>query len=521
MNKQAILHIQDSNYAYPKSVDKFVVRLRVARNDNIQRVIIEYGCKYTFYDVRFEKEMKIKYNDELYSYYEVELKLDDPRLAYVFRIYDSSNEVYYYFEEGLSKEFDYKKSFYNYFQYAHINEVDIVEEVEWFKNAVFYQIFVDRFNRGKNKKDFSYITMQKEDTPTPQSFYGGDLEGIYDKIEYLHSIGINAIYLTPIFKSISNHKYDIIDYEKIDEHFGNDEIFINLVKKAHEYGIKIVIDVVFNHCSNQHNYFNDDKYYDYFRRTKDGYMTFADCEYMPEWNTNNPKVVDYLIDITKNWIRKYDIDGLRLDVADELPHEFWRRFRKEVRKEKSDCIIVGEDWHDSYTYLLGDQFDSTMNYAFTKACVDYLATQKLDEKGLSDRLNMLLMRYREQNNKQCFNLLDSHDKERFYTQVGKSKNKLLAGLNLLMFYQGVPCIYYATEQMMEGEGDPYCRRAFDWDKKPEQEILDILKLRKEKVLVDGDIQIYEKDGKLYVKRTLDDKTKTLVISKNGEEFNVE
>ena len=363
--------------------------------------------------------------------------------------------------------------------------------------------------------------MQKEDIPTPHSFYGGDLEGIYDKIEYLHSIGINAIYLTPIFKSISNHKYDIIDYEKIDEHFGNDEIFINLVKKAHEYGIKIVIDVVFNHCSNQHNYFNDDKYYDYFRRTKDGYMTFADCEYMPEWNGNNPKVVDYLIGITKNWIRKYDIDGLRLDVADELPHEFWRRFRKEVRKEKNDCIIVGEDWHDSYTYLLGDQFDSAMNYAFTKACVDYFATQKLDEKGLSDRLNMLLMRYREQNNKQCFNLLDSHDKERFYTQVGKSKNKLLAGLNLLMFYQGVPCIYYATEQMMEGEGDPYCRRAFDWDKKPEQEILDILKLRKEKVLVDGDIQIYEKDGKLYVKRTLDDKTKTLVISKNGEEFNVE
>lgn len=178
-----------------------------------------------------KKEMKIKYNDELYSYYEVELKLDDPRLAYVFRIYDSSNEMYYYFEEGLSKEFDYKNSFYNYFQYAHINEVDIVEEVEWFKNAVFYQIFVDRFNRGKNKKDFSYITMQKEDTPTPHSFYGGDLEGIYDKIEYLHSIGINAIYLTPIFKSISNHKYDIIDYEKIDEHFGNDEIFINLVKK--------------------------------------------------------------------------------------------------------------------------------------------------------------------------------------------------------------------------------------------------------------------------------------------------
>ena len=146
--------------------------------------------------------MSIKYEDDLYSYYEVELELEDPRLGYIFVIV-SNGKKYFYSEQGIEEKFDYEKAFYTYFQYAHINKIDIIKEVEWFKKAVFYQIFIDRFNRGSYKKDTSYIDMKSTDLPTPTSFYGGDLQGIVEKLDYLKNIGISALYLTPIFKSIS------------------------------------------------------------------------------------------------------------------------------------------------------------------------------------------------------------------------------------------------------------------------------------------------------------------------------
>lgn len=528
MKKIAIQHIPDSNYAYAISEDKFVIRLRVARNDDISEIFVEYGCKYSFYtkENRKLKQMSIKYEDDLYSYYEVELELEDPRLGYIFVIV-SNGKKYFYSEQGIEETFDYEKAFYTYFQYAHINKIDIIKEVEWFKKAVFYQIFIDRFNRGSYKKDTSYIDMKSTDLPTPTSFYGGDLQGIVEKLDYLKNIGISALYLTPIFKSISNHKYDIIDYNLIDPQFGTDDIFKDLVKKAHERGIKIVIDVVFNHCSNKHEFVQDvlkngknSKYYDYFRRKNGKFMNFADCEYMIEWDANNPEVMEYLIDLTLNWIKKYDIDGLRLDVADELPHEFWRRYRKAVRELKEDCVIIAEDWHISNSYLSGDQYDSVMNYAFTKACFDYFSKEEIDEKGLANRLNSLLVRYRGQVNNTLFNLLDSHDKPRFITEVNDNKKKFLAGLYLLFFYAGTPCIYYGTEIALQGEGDPDSRRVFDWSKEPIKEVLDILKYRTNEDFINADLRIYEKDSRVYLERRGKKNQYILILSDKGNKYEV-
>ena len=218
------------------------------------------------------------------------------------------------------------------------------------------------------------------DRPTPQSFAGGDLRGIIEKLDYIKGLGINAIYLTPIFQSVSNHKYDINDYRKIDPQFGTKEDLQELVAKAHAMGIRIVLDAVFNHCSMEMKEFQDvlvngrqSPYYHWFLIDGDypdpeqmNYECFASCNYMPKLNTANPETQEFLLDIAIYWIKEADIDGWRLDVADEVSHEFWRRFRKEVKNVKKDCVIIGENWHDAYPYLMGDQYDSIMNYSFTK-----------------------------------------------------------------------------------------------------------------------------------------------------------
>lgn len=521
MDKASILHIPDSSYAFSIDEKTFVIRLKCKRYDNIDEVNILYGNKYEFYRTRFSKKMEIKYEDEYNSYYEVTLNLEDRRLGYIFTI-KSEGKLWYYSEDGFSLTYDFNYCYFNIFQYPYINEADIMRTTDWFRNSVFYQIFVERFNRGIDNKDTKYITMGINDKPCGNSFYGGDLQGIADKLEYINGLGVNALYLTPIFKSISNHKYDIMDYDMIDEMFGNDEIFSNLVKKAHSLGIRIVIDVVFNHCSNLHPIFQDvlkngknSKYYDFFIEKDDYYYTFADCKHMPKLNTSKKVVQDYLINTTLSWIEKYDIDGLRMDVADELSHDFLRRYRKEVRAKKEDCVMIVEDWHDTRSFLNGDEFDSTMNYPFTKACLDYFVFESIDEKDLSNRLNSILVRYKTQANQMNFNLLDSHDTPRYITLVKNDKNKFMASLSLLMFFIGVPCIYYGTEIMLEGNGDPDCRRAMDFSKKPIKEILDIISLRKNKALVYGDIKIFEKNNKFYIKRMYKGKEAILEIFKDN------
>src|SRR5574344_792067 len=206
------------------------------------------------------------------------------------------------------------------------------------KNSIFYEIFIDRFAIGNREKDTSYINMRWDELPKSKSFAGGDLQGIIDNLDYLKSIGINGIYLTPIFKSISNHKYDIEDYYKIDEQFGDEETLLKLVKVAHDKGIKIILDAVFNHISEKSPLFQDvlkngknSKYYHWFIFKNNEYECFSVCKYMPKLNTDNIEVQNYLINVGKYYIEKFDIDGWRLDVSDEVSHTFWKRFRNELK----------------------------------------------------------------------------------------------------------------------------------------------------------------------------------------------
>ena len=519
MNKHAMLHIVDSSYCFPVSPNEIVLRLRTAKDDIVRAQVI-YESKYVIGESQKCAEMEKAYVGELYDFYEVKLTLEDTRLAYVFYV-DDGEKCYYFSEDGATEKYDFTIGFYNFFQYPYINEADITECVPWMKTAVFYQIFVDRFHMADSQKDKSYINCKWGDIPTPKSFAGGDLKGITAKLDYIKNLGCNAIYLTPVFCSISNHKYDISDYYRVDPQFGTNEDLKELVSVAHQKGIKIVLDAVFNHCSEKLMQFqdvlekgNDSKYYDWFIIKGDevdseavNYETFAACSYMPKLNTSNPEVQDFLLGIGTHYLTEYDVDGWRLDVSDEISHAFWRKFRERVKSTKKDAVIIGENWHDANNYLRGEQYDSIMNYAFTKTCLDYFATGCKSAEQTAWKLNELLMRNTEPVNKMMLNLLDSHDTHRFFKEVGKDRFKMKAALSLLFLFQGAPCIFYGTEILTEGGFDPDCRRCMDWEKaKPDGDCHDVYELlhtlsdlKQRYDLSDGAVRIYAKSDVLILK----------------------
>lgn len=491
MNKYAMLHIVDSSYCFPVSPKEIVLRLRTAKDD-IVRAQVMYESKYVIGQQQKCADMKKAYVGVLYDFYEVKLSLEDTRLAYVFYV-DDGEKCYYFSEDGVTESYDFTIGFYNFFQYPYINEADIVECVPWMKHARFYQIFVDRFHMADNEKDTSYINCKWGDIPNPKTFAGGDLKGITEKLDYISELGCNAIYLTPVFSSISNHKYDISDYYQVDRQFGTNEDLKELIDTAHKKGLRVVLDAVFNHCSDRIAQFQDviekgkdSRYFDWFiidgdkvDQKKVNYETFAACEYMPKLNTSNPEVAEFLLDIATHYLTEYGIDGWRLDVSDEISHAFWRKFRERIKDINKDAVIIGENWHDANNYLRGDQYDSIMNYAFTKLCLDYFATGTKTAMQAAWKLNEILMRNTDPVNNMMMNLLDSHDTHRFFKEVGKDRFKMKAAIALLYLFKGAPCIFYGTEILTEGGYDPDCRRCMDWKKADQQgEYKDIYELLK-------------------------------------------
>ena len=526
MNEIAIMHEPESKYCFAVGKNTVRLRLRISKADIPDKVNVVYGGKNPFALEREKAEMRRAFEDRLFAYYTVTIRLTDPRFVYVFELV-CGDKTYFFSEDGMTDSYDYELSYYNCFQYAYINECDVMKPVEWMQTAAFYQIFVDRFNIGDTAKDKSYINLEWGGIPDPKSFAGGDLKGITQKLGYLKALGINALYLTPVFKSVSNHKYDIGDYYDIDEHFGSKADLKELTEKAHALGIRIVLDAVFNHCSENLREFRDvaekgkkSRYYDWFVIKNDApleYETFGDCAYMPKFDTSNPEVRDYLIDIATYWINEFDIDGWRLDVSDEVSHEFWRQLRRAVKAVKPDCVLIGENWHDANIYLRGDQFDCVMNYAFTKACLDFYAFGRFDARMFADKLSELLMRNTDAVNGMMLNLLDTHDTHRFLTRVNGDENKLMSALALTYFFTGAPCIFYGTENAVEGGYDPDCRRTFDWSKEheqtPEKSLIQTLaRLKRDGELAADDISVRAGNGLLVVERG----AYTLTINESGK-----
>lgn len=528
-------HVPQSPDCFALDTHTFCLRLRCARGD-VREATVIYANKYDWTIDRHTREMTLAFADAQYDYYVLTLRVEDTRMAYIFHLEGADGERRYYSEAGLSETYDFDYGYLTFFQYPYINACDVVRPVEWVRRSTVYQIFVERFLMGNAEKACEYINLDWNDIPTPKSFAGGDLAGITAKLPYLREMGFGCIYLTPVFTAPSNHKYDTVDYTQVDPMFGGNEALRQLVEAAHAMNIKVVLDAVFNHVSWHFAPFQDvvrngkdSPYYDWFMIDGDtvdletpNYERFGHVPYMPKLNTCNPAVEAYLLDIAGMWTRDYHIDGWRLDVSDEVSHTFWRAFRRHIKAISPDVYITGENWHDAGPWLRGDEFDGIMNYAFTKAAMDYFVSEAIDATGLCDRLTGLLMRYSDTTNAMLLNLLDSHDTHRFLSLLGGNVARLRCALALLYCYVGTPMVYYGTEVGLLGGYDPDCRRPFPWDEtKWEATLPELIRrlngYRTLPVLQEGDIRLRAEQDVFILYRTYEAQTMTLLVNLSGAE----
>ncbi|HHV75096.1 MAG TPA: alpha-glycosidase [Thermoanaerobacterium sp.] len=539
MIRQAIYHKSDVPFAYPLNKNELHIVLRTASTD-IKRCYIFYRDRYDWMGKFKVKEMFLTQSNELFDYYETTLKLNK-KFVYFFYLISMKDERVYYTESGFYEEKP-ENSFHGFFQFPYICDMDVFFAPKWTSDCIVYQIFPDRFNNGDKSNDPENVRPWGE-RPGPTTFFGGDIQGIIDKIEYLKELGINAIYMTPIFLSPSTHKYNTTDYYKIDPHFGDTQKAKELIDKCHKNEIRVIFDAVFNHCGYDFFAFQDvikngkdSKYWDWFNVYEwpikttplPSYEAFADHEWrMPKLMTKNPDVQEYLLNVAEYWIKEVGIDGWRLDVANEIDHHFWRKFREIVKKAKHDAIIVGEVMHDASPWLYGDQFDSVMNYPFKNALVDFFAKRSIDAKRFNTIMTEQLMRHMDGVNRAMLNLIGSHDTERFLTMCNGMVVRMKLALVFQFAYIGVPYIYYGDEVGMVGGYDPDCRRCMIWDEKKQNLKLfnfykRLISLRKEnEELRYGTYKtLYAKDGVISFKREYKGKSIIVIINNSSKENSI-
>jgi len=474
MLKEAIYHRPKMNWAYAYDRKTLHLRVRVKRGD-AARVRVIAGDKYAWERTVRSVEMRLLASDELFDYWEAAVEPPYRRLRYAF-CFVSGEEELYLTEKGFRTE--PPAGPLDLFDFPYLNPADVFEPPAWVKDAVFYQIFPERFANGDPSNDPPGV-QPWGGKPTPTNFFGGDLQGVLDHLDYLCELGVNALYFTPLFEATTNHKYDTRDYLKVDPHFGTNGKLKELVDACHRRGIRVLLDAVFNHAGRTFPPFLDvlekgaeSPYAGWFHvrefppQVKDGiptYETFAFEPMMPKLNTEQTEVRKYLLEVARYWIEEIGIDGWRLDVANEVDHAFWREFRQTVKAAKPDAYILGEVWHDSLPWLQGDQFDAVMNYPLTNAMLDFFAKGSLDAAGFADAVGKQLAAYPQQATETAFNLLDSHDTPRLLTLCGGDERKMRLAALFQLTSPGTPCIYYGDEIGMDGDGDPDCRKCMVWD----------------------------------------------------------
>lgn len=360
---------------------------------------------------------------------------------------------------------------------ADVDRLPVFSVPRWTRGAVLYQIFPDRFFNADPAND-PPGTQPWGGEPTFFNFFGGDLEGIRRRLDYLAALGVGAIYLNPIVQAPSNHRYDAADYMKVDPALGTLDDFRRLVEEAHRRGIRVILDAVFNHTGETFWAFRDvvargprSPYYGWYhvyqwpiRRDPPSYACWWGLPHLPKLNTANPEVRAYLLDVTRFWMET-GIDGWRLDVPNELEPGFWVEWRRFVKGLNPEAYVVGEIWHDAAEWLQGDQFDGVMNYPLREALIAFFVQRTVGAAGLLERLEGQLRRYPPPALHSLMNLLGSHDTERVMTAAGGHRRTVEAMMLVAMAWPGVPSVYYGDEVGMTGGRDPDCRRCFIWDER--------------------------------------------------------
>lgn len=532
MNKYAVYHVTDAPYSYPKDLNTLSVIIRTAKDD-IKSCKIHYKTRYDWQNPFYIKEMKISDTNKLFDYYKADISVERNRYRYYFELTDRNGEVEFFDERGFKKEMEIRPEAAS-FQYPYIAESDAYKKVNWLQESVVYQIFVERFCDGDKSID-PEDALEWGSEVTATSKFGGDIQGIIDKLDYLENLGVNLIYLTPIFKSSSNHKYNTCDYYTIEPQFGTLEKAKELVNKCHERKIKIVFDAVFNHSGSDFFAFKDvlknqqkSQYKNWYfidsypvDTNKCNYYTFADdISTMPKFNTSNEEVKEYLLNVGSYWIDEIGIDGWRLDVCDEVDHCFWRDFKKKIKQKKDDAILIGEIMHEASSFLKGDQLDGIMNYPFKGAMIDFFGKRSINAEQFDDILAKNRVIYMDDINKQLWNLIGSHDTSRFLTECNQKIERMKLAIVFQFTYIGVPYIYYGDEVGLSGGEEPQSRKCMIWNyEKQNSELLELYKkmirIRKEnKTLIYGDYKtIYCKDNVIAFVRK--DKKSTMLIVINN------
>ncbi|MDQ8283011.1 glycoside hydrolase family 13 protein [Enterococcus faecium] len=558
MDTAAIYHRPESEYAFLYTNTRFRIRLRTRKND-IKKVYVLCGDPYTITTEKWyqkQRPMKKCLSTNVHDYWEIEVTSETRRLQYAFHVVGEDNTDCFYGDQGI---FPYRENVITepnfYFRIPYFHQIDRFTIPEWVKGTVWYQIFPERFANGDKANDPEHTLPWGSKDPDREDFFGGDLQGVRDHLDYLTDLGVNGIYFCPIFKATSNHKYDTIDYYEVDPAFGDKKLLKNLIDEAHKRGIRIMFDAVFNHMGVHSPQWQDvlkngekSIYKDWFHirffpvdsyqmtdlpETAENipYDTFAFTPFMPKLNTANPEVQKYLLDIATYWIKEFDIDGWRLDVANEVDHHFWKKFREAVTEIKPDIYILGEIWHSSQAWLQGDEFHAVMNYAFTDSIKDYFAKKKITASQMVSGMNHQQMLYRDQVNEGTFNLLDSHDTARILTLCQGNKELMKSVMAFMFLQKGSPCIYYGTEIGMTGEDDPDCRKCMIWEKE-EQDlelfgfIKELVSLRKQlsKIISEGSTQwliVYDREDKLYFTRELEGQIIYVYFNQSKEPWVVE
>ncbi|MGX7163647.1 glycoside hydrolase family 13 protein [Enterococcus massiliensis] len=488
MITSAIYHRPESEFAYLYKDKTMHVRLRTARGD-VKQANLLHGDPYTLNEEKWyqQKLPMTKYlSTDLYDYWVVDTEEKYNRMSYAFEVVGLDGIRALFGDHGIYPfEENYLAMPNNYFRMPYFHDADRFQAPEWVKKTVWYQIFPERFANGDPTNDPEGTLAWGSKAPDRQDFFGGDLQGVIDHLDHLVELGINGIYFCPIFEAYSNHKYDTINYLNIDPAFGDKETFKKLVDECHRRGIKVMLDAVFNHIGDTSPQWQDvikngkdSPYADWFhihefpvsyqesadfeQASNITYDVFAFTPHMPKLNTANPEVKAYLLEIAKYWIEEFDIDAWRLDVANEVDHQFWKEFRKVCDETKKDFYILGEIWHSSQSWLQGDEFHAVMNYAYTDAIMEFFVKDKIPMTKMVSEINSQLMMYRQQTNEIQFNVLDSHDTPRLLTEAEGNKDLMKQVLAFTFMQPGVPCIYYGDEFAMTGEMDPDCRKCMDW-----------------------------------------------------------
>jgi cyclomaltodextrinase len=418
---------------------------------------------------------------------------------------------------------------------------------EWVQDAVFYQIFPDRFANGDPANDPPNVRPWNEE-PTVWGFHGGDLQGLIDRFDYLLDLGVNAIYLNPIFLSASNHRYDTIDYFQIEPKLGDMNVFRALIGTAHQHNVKVILDGVFNHCGRGFFAFDDvlsnqehSPYRDWFHirrfplnaydpHKKINYLAWWGHRNLPKFNTESPAVREYLFSVARYWIEQ-GADGWRLDVPTEIDDDsFWEAFRSQVKQVNPDAYLLGEVWEVNPRFVGERHFDGLMNYPVRDALLDFVARRVLSPSEFANRVEDVLRAYPQAHNFTQYVLLGSHDTERLRTLCHEDDRVVQQAFLFQMGFPGAPAVYYGDEIGMTGGKDPQCRGAFPadeagWNHALRDYVRDLIHLRHRlPVLRRGDYRTYlvdDANGVYAYVRSLQGESAVIVLNISDEARSVQ